>query len=709
MILAGGLVCFSAIVFFLSCGYSGDTNACSFKLNESASLEQLKFQTQELLFSGERGGFSAYDVTNKKPIDFPKGITKKSGEKTLFTSLGSDEIKLHAEFITKDEYIIVNGFLENLKKDDRAVILDYSIGVTEDDACWSSSLNGSQDKQIADIKNELENNVFPISAIKTGDTGIAMAIPPYEPRIFGMVGSSKGFSVRFYLGISPLTAMFSNKASFSFIIYPIEGQWGFRSALEKYYSFYPERYEPKAKHGGVYMYMVKGIMPPNADQYAYNILETHHPKVQKDLDRDDEYNIASMAYTIVGQREIKFLDSLPQDYDEAMKVYENWTLQSYKEHPLTKENAVAYGDLYLKEEVKTSACKEVDGRNVILLRNTPWGKDSVSFKINPSPYIYKDKDVRTVGKDSIEQIDEWLTRYPQIDGVSVDSYGANWPAVLNYNREHFKYVRYPLTFDPEGNLAIHNQISHYEYTQYLNDKLTALDKLIFANGIYTYKTRYREHYRATDIRNRIKLGRFFCSALLDGSSSERGIRVDVETCQDVRIFMGRKYHALFNYHWQDPEKVEEFYNRSLCYAIFASNTKDYFSGGEYIEHVHEGVDYVNNPEGYYRDKKLIDWFVPKARMLYQAGWQPVSYAHLTGENVYLERYGNGKTIYFTVFNDSDSNVEAVIKFDLNNLGFKEQPEYKEISYNAEPKVLGNNTIKLSMEPYKTYIISITKP
>ena len=60
-------------------------------------------------------------------------------------------------------------------------------------------------------------------------------------------------------------------------------------------------------------------------------------------------------------------------------------------------------------------------------------------------------------------------------------------------------------------------------------------------------------------------------------------------------------------------------------------------------------------------------------------------------------------------NDSASKAEAVIEIDLKALGFTAAPEYKEIAYNTEPEVINDNTIKLATKPYKTYIISITKP
>ena len=55
----------------------------------------------------------------------------------------------------------------------------------------------------------------------------------------------------------------------------------------------------------------------------------------------------------------------------------------------------------------------------------------------------------------------------------MDSFGSNWPAVLDYRPDHFRYAQFPLTFDPAGRLAIHNDIAHYEFARTLREKLDA--------------------------------------------------------------------------------------------------------------------------------------------------------------------------------------------------------------------------------------------
>lgn len=700
----------------LAAGAAGLTLSClaatSYQLSPGAALSELAAGETKLTLDPGAGGFSGREVKSDRKLDFSKGDLKQNGESYVFRSKSAEGLSLYAEFQPKDGYVLVEGYLESSKAEDRAVILDYRVGLTGSDLVFSNALNAWEDAKVPADGAEVEGNAFPVAALQSADKAVAVGIPGDAPCSFGMVGSKQGLTVRFYLGVTPETKAFPNRARFSFIVYPAVPGWGFRSALAGFYSFYPKQYEPRQKRAGYYMYMVKGLVPENIDQYSSNVLEIHNPHVKEDLDRDDKHQIDSLLYTLIGQREIKFLPKLPANFDEAMKAFENWTVESHKKFPVTKENAVSGEDRWLKQEVESSAAKGPDGKYVLTIRNTPWGKNSVSFKSNPSPYLFADKDVFTVGRDSTKLIQDWLKQYPQIDGVIVDSLGANWPATANYRRDHIAYAQYPVTFDPEGRLFINNDISHYEWAKYMWEKVLKPEQYLTGNGVYAYQSSIPEHYRAKDRRSRIKIGRFFISSLLDGGASEAGARASTDRCQDARIMFGHKYYALTNYEWEDEAKVKQFYNRALAYAIFASNTKNYFGNGEYVELVNEGVSYVDNPHGYFRDKALTDWFLPKAQMLHKAGWQPITSARITeggAKTLFVERYGQGNNVYFAIFNDSATAAEISLKVDMPALGFTEgAAEYQELAYSAPLTVLEKDEFKLKLEPYHTYIVSMSK-
>ena len=685
--------------------------ATEFDLDGRGALKKLSAGGTALTFDAALGGFSARDVVAKTAIDLTQGKVSQKDSKTVFDTKPAQGLGLHAEFTAKDGYVLVTGYLEKSSPEDRAIILDYRVGFIGAGAVFSNAVNRGEESKITATTTEFEGNAFPIAALQTADRAVAVAVPHDFACSFGMVGSGQGLAVRFYLGVSATTKAFPNRAPFQFIVYPTEPGWGFRGALERYYGFYPGNYEPRVMKTGYWMFQVKGLVPERADQYAFNLLEIQNPHVPEDLNRDDKYGIASLLYTLVGQREIKFLDKLPTSYDEAMKVLEHWSIESHRKYPITKESIVAGRDQWLREEIKSSSATDADGKYHIQFRDTPWGKKSVTFKVNPSPYLFADQKVETVGGNSIRLIENWLKEYPQLDGVLIDSMGANWPATPDYRSDHIAYAQYPVTFDAQGRLFVSNITGHYEWCKNLGDKLWAQGKFFAANGLYAYKTPNADHYRAPDKKTRPKLSPFFSASLLDAATSEIGTRAGADRCQDVRVLMGRKYCTLTNYEWDDEKKVREFYNRSLAYAIFASNTMTYAGNGPYVENVNEGLSYVDNPKGYYRDKALLDWLLPKATMLQKAGWQPVTYAQIESGDplITLERFGHGDKVYFTLFNESTERKECTVKVDLKSLGFTAgTADYREFAYDAKLETPAPDRITLTLEPRQAYVISASK-
>ena len=708
------IVSAASLVTLLVCFDFAESGAPEIRIEQDAArLGALSFDGEPVTLSSQGGGFSVYDATDKADVAFSHGTVKRGAGKTVF-ECETSSIRLHAEFTSRNGFLLVTGQLENTRKDERGLILDYRIPLLSADAVFSNALDESV--PMADSP-PYEGNVFPIAAMCGKDTGIAMAIPPSKPRIFGMVGDAQGMAMRFYLGVSPETRKFPNRAPFAFLLYSVEPGWGFRSALSKYYGFFPDYYAPRLKRDGLFMFQMGDRIPPNVDQYGFDLVETQSAALDAAVARDEQHGIATFPYMIVGQREIKFLDALPRTYDEAMAAYAAWSLADHAGHALTKENSASQGDIHLKEEVESSACKTRDGGYAIVVRNTRWGENSVTFKMNPNPDLFQDENRPTVASYALDLTDRWLKEHPEYDGMFVDSLGRNWPAVLNYRKDHFRYARYPLTLDPQGRVALHNQISHYEYVETLREKMRATGRLVLANGVYAYKPRIAPARRARrqtldktlneyveqtapaeHYRPEAALGRFFCAALLDIASSEAGVKATVERSKDVRIFMGRKHYAFLNYAWEDAGKVEEFVNKSLCYGIFASTSTNFFTG----------VTYENHPNGYLRDKKLLDWYVPLVRRLSRAGWEPVRYGAVDHEDVSCERFGHGKVVYYTLYNDSSGKATCTLEVDLEALGFAEGAAvFHEVARHASLARPKANRVTLELEPKRTCVIRIT--
>lgn len=406
-----------------------------------------------------------------------------------------------------------------------------------------------------------------------------------------------------------------------------------------------------------------------------------------------------------------------------MAAYEHWTVADQAAHPHTKENAAAQGDVHLKTEVDSSALHTADGGYSIVIRDTLWGGNSVTFKMNPNPDLFVDRGGTNVGRLALGAADRWLAKRPEYDGMFVDSLGANWPAALNYRRDHFAYARYPLTFDPEGKVALDNAISHYEYMETLREKMYATGRLTLGNGVYAYESRgapegevagvelqinnatttaqefYKAKVPAEHYRIGSKVSRFFCSALLDVASSEFGVGSTVEMHQDVRVMLGRKPYAFLNYHWEDGAAVAAFVNRSLGHGIFASSCTNW----------HTGEQYESSPNGYGRDRELLAWYGPLVRLLSAAGWEPVRHARIEGEDITCERFGRGDVVYFSLYNDAAEARRIGLYVDLEGLGFGGRPaSFAEIARGSELYHERDGTLRLVLEPKQAYIVAVRR-
>jgi hypothetical protein len=77
---------------------------------------------------------------------------------------------------------------------------------------------------------------------------------------------------------------------------------------------------------------------------------------------------------------------------------------------------------------------------------------------------------------------------------------------------------------------------------------------------------------------------------------------------------------------------------------------------EYSQRSH----YFKQPEFYNRDRPLFKQYVPLCKLVAEAGWEPITLARSSDENVYVERFG---TRYLTVFNDSTVPQTVTITLD----------------------------------------------
>jgi hypothetical protein len=93
-------------------------------------------------------------------------------------------------------------------------------------------------------------NKLPYTTVAQGNLALAMACPVHEPRVFLITASERALAITFSLGVTPVTRKFPGRASFRFVIFPADAEWGIRSACERYQGFFPELFRGRCRRHG---------------------------------------------------------------------------------------------------------------------------------------------------------------------------------------------------------------------------------------------------------------------------------------------------------------------------------------------------------------------------------------------------------------------------------------------------------------------------
>lgn len=675
---------------------------------ETAALETLDFGQGAVPLRSDTGGFSVYDFKAQKNCDLKNGSVEASDGIIKYTT-ETDDLTLWATFTPSSAgFVEVSGELLSKVESDRALILRYVLPLPAEGSKFQNSL--SKTVYVNETTSAL-GAAIPIAAMTGNNWGVSLAIPPTFPCCFGMTGTREGLGIEIYLGLSPEVSGFPNRARFTFIIDKAHPEWGFRSALSQYYDHYPEYYEPRMDRAGFWNWNdPAGIESANKHEIIEKALPlyaahglTRSDSYDRQLKRDNTYGVNSFRYIIVGQREITDLPELPDGAENAQRVFDEfksrWEAEGGSGRLHDKYSAIDRNK-NIVEQIESSTVFNDDGNFRIRVRDTVWGGNSITYVQNPNPYLYEDEGRVTVGGFALDMVKQWFRKDPA-DGVHIDSIGSQWPSCMNFRREHFRYARYPLTFDKNGTVGLHNRISHYEFMESVRDAALEYDKFIFANGgdIYSLPN-MDEHY------NSLENSRFFLTSLIDiGGREITHELLSRERLEAFRICLGRKIMTAILYIWTDPDVVEDQMNRALPFTVFTAPNRFF----------RDQISYLLADNGFARDQELLKWFSEKVRMLHEAGWQPVTHGRTDAPSVVCERYGTGDVFYFPLVNLGRETVEVNLSIDLGALHISpvqgEAFYFTEVARGAklEPSVVDKTAIiPLRLNPNEAHIVKLSR-
>lgn len=581
------------------------------------------------------------------------------------TEYAAAGLRVAVQVESRPDHLLVTGTVEDLQDKDRGVDLTFRLPMPE--AVWWSRISetfrpgdslpvvpkrreklppGAAVLERAE-RDGLSQNVLPVACVTDAQarTGVALAIPPDFPCMFNFVcrRDPDGLELTLPVGLSPAAeGPWKRRAEFRFLAYPVDGQWGLRDALRRYYALFPKSFARRTQSSGLWLFAVHSLdQVPDPDNYAF----WEGPRLTE-LARAESHHIETYPYIIVGQRELTYLQQKPAGYEDV--------LEALREKP-AQTGRGRQGWKAVQESVETSGLHDPRGRWIHLSRNTDWGGPSLTFPVNPSPWIPATADRPTVASRALADVEKLLQEYPSLSGIYVDSL-ASWGSYANYRRDHFAAARAPLTHDPAGRVYIPNWMPHVDFLHALHERIGS--RLVFGNGI--------------------RPGRAFPAFVCDllGVECSTGDTKHRRNLDFYRAVAGSKpFLSLFYYPAEEiPRPVAERYVQRFVAMGLSPEVK-------------------GKPWGCHkqRDADLYARFLPLYRRLDLAGWQPVTHARVKSLSqdgrsqnvrpssaeksadpetdpesleVWVERFGTAPpNLYFTLYNPSEKPAKVLLEFD----------------------------------------------
>jgi len=568
-----------------------------------------------------------------------------------------------ASYESRGDYIEINGEIESNGME-KAIDIYFLLPI-----------DATQWKWWDDMRN-WQHSPYPLSAITNDEVGMSIAIPLSEPRIFRIFYDANldKFGISFSFGLSPLTNF--NAVNFTIYLYKCDAEWGFRSALDRYYKFFPEYFDesvdPKFMNstGKFVDFGIRAIQGHFENENQAKLLPEFNSK-----------DVYTTEYTLPTQFEPRSLQGI---YEPSPNYTEFIDLVDYY---------AKNGSFFIKMKARgaeNSTMMDTNGDVILgqVSRGPDWSPDNwvAKFPLNTEPEL-PGLSMTNVMFQTIQLAFENAEKYQAtLNGVEIDNF-MKMCRYIDMNESRFQYADFPLVYSPNNfEPGIHGMPSMVEYLQYLSEWLdenepgTKITGNCIERGVASFGFPY------------------LASLPFEMASLTEWNFNDLE----LNYRRSMAYHKMVSAHQCSKmydehgniimPYVYEFINESLFYGIYPIMKEDFF----------ENCNYEVARPVY---KKII----PILDELYFAGWEPITYAETTN-GVWIERFGNGGTVYFTVRNNDtatkgyDIIIEAEKLEIWENANIMEMLSGKNVSYEYEN---GNIIIHDSIKAKETRIFKIS--
>jgi hypothetical protein len=487
-------------------------------------------------------------------------------------------------------------------------------------------------------------SLYPIAVVVHGDRATVLACPMDVPRMVRFIydAAARELRAEFDFGLSPVPENFPSRADATVIQFEVPARFAFRRAMVKYQELHADVFARRVRHAGLWLPFGEVATIEHAQDFGFGFHEIADSQVAGNSTRvtGDDEKIGCGSYLYVE----------PQTYwqwfkGEGKGSYDQRLAQL--EADAKAGDAVSRGTL-VSGIILENGRRDLYEEGVAYTPQLPWG-------VNPDPAIPTDPTLGYPSKasgefDRLETALGWRGG-PNlgIDGVYVDSM-EGWGHIINFNKEHWRVTRYPLTFHPwKKKVGLLNFWGTYAWVKEMSQRLRQRDMILLGNDAFSHRWQLAPW---VDVPGReyqwIEEGKFKPVA------DERYLF--------FRSMSGRKpYLMLMNNGYTDGSIMETYFQRSTFWAVYPSMYFGHTSPNE--------PWYWSNPAWYNRDRPLFKKYIPMIRKLDAAGWQPVTLATASPSSIRIERFGEFARgdLAFTVHNPDAEARDITIALDREAL------------------------------------------
>ncbi len=538
-------------------------------------------------------------------------------------------LRLQCEKTRRDDATFFDVVLRDTTGEDRAVTLVYAIPFSRSEGRWfadprsTTAVQPGREYVNASRFNAGANgrlSRYPLAAAANSEKAVALGIDMRRPAFFrlGCNAGTEELFVAYDLGLTKEKP----SARVRFCTFSFDPKWGFRAALDRYYSIFSEAFERRIEKQGLWMPFAKISEVVGWEDFGFRFKEGTNETAW-----DDAHGIITFRYT----EPMTWWMSMPEGMPRTIAA----ALQEAK-------RLVGQGDTRA-QALLTSGYHDQAGRYVARLLDRPWC-DGAVWSINSMLGIAGEvTDFKNQWGPQVQRRLYGPDRKADLDGEYIDSSEGYVTDELDFRRDHFAAAQTPLTFSlADHSCAIFRGLIAFEYIRALSEDCHAMDKLMMANS--------------TPIRL------CWLAPLLDVMGSETDWNPggtwrpmsDADLLYRRVMCKGKPYCFLMNTRFEQFSHalVEKYMKRALAYGMFPG----------FFSHNASQGHYFTRRELYDRDRDLFTKYVPLCRRVAEAGWEPVTRATCDQEYIRIERFGDQ---YLTIFNDSKTQTTATIRTEMD--------------------------------------------